>query len=112
IAAPLPASAADVLATRSQPSCRWRLRDPETGGRSGNGGNAIATQNDKPAKTSGADGSRTHDLLNAIPLAPRHTRLRPPTRGENTEQSPAVLAPVVVACRQVNAQRTRRASAL
>src|SRR5262249_19102862 len=35
---------------------------------------------------SGAEESRTPDLLNAIPLVPRHTRPRPPTSGENTEQ--------------------------
>jgi hypothetical protein len=46
--------------------------------------------------------------LNAIPVRPRHTRLRPPTSGENIEQSRAVLSLVVVCCRQVNPQRTRR----
>jgi len=47
------------------------------------------------------------DLLNAIPLVPRHTRLRPPTSGENIEQSLAVLWPVVVCFRQVNPQSRR-----
>src|SRR5262249_47992350 len=55
-----------------------------------------------------AEGSRTLDLLNAIPLALRHTTPRPPTSGENIKQTPAVPSPVVVACRQVNPQRTRR----
>ena len=41
---------------------------------------------------SGAEESRTLDLLNAIPLAPRHTRPRLPTSGENIEASPHVRA--------------------
>src|SRR5262245_38849238 len=41
-------------------------------------------------------------------FVPRHARSPPPTTGENIKESPAVLSPVVVPCRQENPQRTRR----
>src|SRR5262245_9117348 len=65
-------------------------------------------------RESEAEGGRPPDLSKMrshwYPVTPAHAR---PQVGKNTEQSDAVFSPIIVVrCRQVNLQRTRRVGGL